>query len=194
MYILAIDTHWHLMFNLRGAIIYRGFPHVSCSCTLFSPSLQTHPFNPLQPLSEYFPLGPPECLLFPPFIYCLLLQSLSVEIRRGPPSLSQAEFPHCKRWKWQLSSRGWSAYLSLGKLSGKESQPHWDGLDTCPVGNNRQWLLFRKGGKQPELWNKIFDLSLSKQHSHQAYVRRLVKKASGVWKGSFPIPVYVHLK
>lgn len=90
--------------------------HFSCSCTLLSQSLQTHPFNPLQPLSKYFPLGTPECLLLPPpFVYCLLLQLLSIEIRREPSTLSQAAFSYCKLWKWQLSSWGWSAYLSLGK-------------------------------------------------------------------------------
>lgn len=139
--ILSFSLHLH------GAVCFlTPVPHVSCSCTLFSQFLQTHPFRPLQPLSKYFPPGTPECLLLPPFIYCLLLQSLSVEIRRGPPSLSQAEFPHCKLWKWQLSSRGWSAYPSLGKPSREDSQSHWDVLGTRPAGNNRQRLLFGKGG------------------------------------------------
>lgn len=110
-------------------------------CLMFSQPLQTHPFNPLQPLSKYFPLGAPGCLLLPPFVYCLLPQSLSIEIRGGPPTLSQAKFPHCKQWKWQLSSLGWSAYLSLGKPSGEDSRPCWDGLSTRPRGNNGQRLL-----------------------------------------------------
>lgn len=127
------------------------------ACCLFSDSLPpclmfVHPFltvpsDPsLQPLSKYFPLGTPECLLLPPFFYCLLLQLLSVEIRRGPPTLSQAEFPHRKPWKWQLSSLGWSAYPSLGKPSREESQPRWDALGTHPRGNNGQRLLFWERG------------------------------------------------
>lgn len=170
------------------------FPHVSYSCTLFSQCLQTHSLQ--SSLTTLKVLSPWHSRMSSasPFIYCLLLQSLSVEIRRGPHSLSQAEFPRCKQWKWQLSLQGWSAHLSLGKPSREESQPHWDGLDTCSTGNDRQWLLFRKRGKQPELWNRIFDLSLSKQQSHQAYVRRLAKKAPGVWKVSFPILVYEYLE
>lgn len=121
----CLDTsHSLLPSTSRHAVCFlTAFPHALCSCILFSQSLQTHPFNPLQPLSKYFPLGTPGCLLLSPFVYCLLLQSLSMEIRGGPPTLSQAEFPHCKQWKWQLSSLGWSAYLSLGKPSGEDSLP-----------------------------------------------------------------------
>lgn len=138
--ILAINIHSHLMIT-RGFAVHLFFSlqfaplilpgHLTLSCTLhlhtccvfsdtlppyfmFMHPLHTVPSDPsLQPLSKCFPLGVPECLLLLPFIYCLLLQSLSMEIRRDPPTLSQAEFPHCKQWKWQLLSFRWSADCSL---------------------------------------------------------------------------------
>lgn len=131
---MVLSVFWHLSPTFHVCAPFSHSPFRPIPSALFNHSQST------------FPPGTPECLLLPPFIYCLLLQSLSVEIRRGPPSLSQAEFPHCKLWKWQLSSRGWSAYLSLGKPSREDSQPHWDVLGTRPAGNNRQRLLFRKGG------------------------------------------------
>lgn len=82
----CLDTsHSLLPYTYTHAVFWHPspMPHVHAPFSHSPP--QTQPFNPLQPLSKYFPLGAPGCLLLPPIVYCLLLQPLSMEIRRGGP-------------------------------------------------------------------------------------------------------------